>query len=91
MVDAGLTPYEALATATLNAGEFIDEHVPSSESFGTVASGQLANLILVSGNPLEDIRNTANISGVMVQGRWETSTELAKLREEIAASYRHVK
>ena len=91
MVDAGLTPYEALATATLNAGEFMDEHVPSSESFGTVASGQLANLILVSGNPLEDIRNTANISGVMVQGRWETSTDLVKLREEIAASYRHVK
>ena len=91
LVDAGLTPYEALATATLNAGAFIDEHVPSSEPFGTVAPGQLANLILVSGNPLDDIRNIEHIGGVLVQGRWKTSAELARLREEIAASYRHAK
>ena len=87
LVEAGLTPYEALATGTRNAGAFMNEYVPSTKPFGIIARGQQANLILVQGNPLEDIRNTMNISGVMVRGRWLTSAELEQAREEIATSY----
>ncbi len=87
MVEAGLTPYEALKTGTRNAGGFIGDYVSSAEPFGLVAPGQRADLILVQGNPMEDISTVSNIEGVMVRGRWLTSAELQQAREEVAASY----
>lgn len=87
LVRAGLTPYEALATGTRNAGMFIGEHVRSARPFGTVAPGQQANLILVKENPLTDPDVTLDISGVMVQGRWLARAELDQAREEVAATY----
>lgn len=87
LVRAGLTPYEALATGTRNAGMFIGEHVRSARPFGTVAPGQQANLILVKENPLNDPDVTLDISGVMVRGRWLARAELDQAREEVAASY----
>ena len=48
LVDAGLTPYEALATATRNPAEFLGE----ADKCGTVAVGKNADLVLVRGNPL---------------------------------------
>ncbi len=63
---AGLTPYEALATATLNVARFLD----AQDSTGTVAVGKRADLVLLNGNPLVDVRNVAQPAGVMIGGRW---------------------
>lgn len=65
-VDAGLSPYEALKAATADAAEFIG----AAGEFGVVKSGARADLILVEGNPLEDVKNASRIAGVMVRGQW---------------------
>jgi imidazolonepropionase-like amidohydrolase len=74
-VEAGLTPYEALVTATRNPAEFLG----ASHEWGTIEEGKRADLILVSGNPLEDIRNTAGIEGVAMGGRWLPRPELDRM------------
>jgi imidazolonepropionase-like amidohydrolase len=73
LVSAGLTPYEALRAATANAGEFFTRrfHAPPS---GTITRGARADMMLLDANPLEDIRNTRRIRGVMVRGRWMPSS-----------------
>ena len=58
LVEAGLTPYEALTTATRTPGEFIARVLRSKERFGTIEVGSRADLILLTANPLTDIRNT---------------------------------
>jgi imidazolonepropionase-like amidohydrolase len=88
MVDSGLTPYEALAAGTRNAGQFAREHVPGSEPFGTIAIGQRADLVLLNENPLEDVRNVQERSGVMVRGRWLSEARLEELLQALAESVR---
>lgn len=65
MVDAGLTPYEALKTATVNVGRFLNR-----SDIGTIKTGAVADLVLLNGNPLSDINQTQNIEGVMLNGKW---------------------
>jgi imidazolonepropionase-like amidohydrolase len=64
-VEAGLTPMESLQTATSNPARFLEMEA----SFGSVESGKIADLVLLSANPLEDIRNTRKISIVVANGR----------------------
>jgi imidazolonepropionase-like amidohydrolase len=66
MVAAGLTPYEALRTATAAPAEFFG----ASGKFGTIVAGAEADLVLLKSDPLQDIANTQSIEGVMVRGRW---------------------
>jgi len=66
LVDAGLSPYQALKAATADAAEFMG----AVGEFGVVKPGARADLILVEGNPLQDVKNVSRISGVMVRGRW---------------------
>jgi hypothetical protein len=66
LVAAGPTPYEALAAATRNPAEFL--HALSE--WGTIERGKRADLVLLSANPLTDIRNTTRIEAVSVGGRW---------------------
>jgi hypothetical protein len=66
LVDAGLTPYQALVAATRNPAEFLG----ASEQWGTIEVGKRADLVLVSANPLDDITNTERIRGVAIGGRW---------------------
>jgi len=79
LVDAGLTPYEALRTATAEAAEFLGV----LEQSGTVAVGKRADLILLEGDPLKDIRNTTKRAGVMVGGHWLSATELRRMLERL--------
>ncbi|WP_153799222.1 amidohydrolase family protein [Foetidibacter luteolus] len=65
MVDAGLTPYEALRTSTVNVASFYKK---SDE--GQVKKNMVANLVLLNGNPLTDISETANVEGVVLRGKW---------------------
>ncbi|MCI0489236.1 MAG: amidohydrolase family protein [Blastocatellia bacterium] len=87
LVSAGLTPYQALATGTRNAGEFITKHVRRARAFGTVSVGARADLLLLAKNPLEDISNVSALDGVMVRGQWLSAERLKQLREEMASSY----
>ena len=66
MVDAGLTPYEALRTGTVNVAAFYKR----PNDMGTIKSGAVSDLVLLNGNPLKEIRETRNIEGVMVGKRW---------------------
>jgi hypothetical protein len=70
MVDAGLTPYQAVVAATRNPGAFVKEVLKAPEDRGTIAVGQRADLVLLDANPLADVRNTTRINGVMARGRW---------------------
>ena len=65
MVTAGLSPIQALKTATRNPAEFLGKLA----SFGTIEQGKFADLVILAANPLTDIRNTAKISAVILQGR----------------------
>ncbi len=80
LVNAGLTPFEALKTGTVNAAECLDK----LDEFGTVTIGKQADLILVNDNPLEIIANVSNIAGVMVRGKWLPSDEINNILKEIA-------
>lgn len=66
LVGAGLTPYQALEAATRNPAEFLE----ASREWGTIEAGKRADLVLLSANPLADIRNTTRIEGVSLGGRW---------------------
>jgi hypothetical protein len=70
LVDAGLTPYEALWTGTVAVAEFLDANT------GVVAEGRAADLILLDANPLADIGNSDRIHGVMLRGLWLPESEL---------------
>ena len=83
-VDAGLTPYQALKAATSDAAEFLNQR----DEFGTVAVGRRADLLLLEGNPLSDIRNATRRAGVMVRGRWLTESDLQDKLERLARSNR---
>lgn len=83
MVAAGMTPYQVLASGTINVARF---HKNESET-GTVAVGRRADLLLVDGNPLQDIRNMGRKSGVMVKGRWLPWSEIQQRLDQIAAGY----
>lgn len=81
LVAAGLTPYQALAAATRNPAEFLR----ASKEWGTIERGKRADLLLLEGNPLEDIRNTAKIEAVSVGGRWLDRTERERMIEAAVA------
>lgn len=66
LVDAGLTPLDALRTATLNPARFLKRE---SES-GSVDAGKAADLVVLDANPLTDIRNTTKIRAVVAAGRY---------------------
>jgi imidazolonepropionase-like amidohydrolase len=66
LVGAGLSPYQALVTGTRNPAEWFGR----LDSAGTVAAGKRTDLVLLHGNPLQDLRHTREPAGVMVEGRW---------------------
>ena len=65
MVAAGLTPYEALVTSTVNVAKYFN--LPDA---GTIKEGNVSDLVLLNGNPLSDISQTQNIQGVIIGKRW---------------------
>jgi predicted amidohydrolase YtcJ len=75
LVEAGLTPLEALQTATLNPARVLG----MADSLGTVEPGKLADLVLLDANPLEDIRNTQKIRAVVADGRLSRRADLDQL------------
>lgn len=79
LVSGGLSPYEALKTATCNPAEYLNV----MNEFGTVEVGKKAELVLLSDNPLEDIRNTKKVNGVLYKGKWLFKQDLDKMLQEV--------
>ena len=75
LVNAGLTPMEALQAATLNPARFFGKE----RELGTVENGKLADLVLLEASPLEDIRNTQRINVVIVGGKLIPRSELQRM------------
>ena len=65
LVQAGLTPMEALQSATRNPARYFG----NLADMGTLETGKFADLVLLDANPLEDIRNTRKIRLVVLRGR----------------------
>jgi imidazolonepropionase-like amidohydrolase len=72
LVEAGLTPMEALQSATRNPARYFG----LEDSLGTIRKGKLADLVLLEGDPLKDIGNTRKISAVVLNGRFVTRSML---------------
>ncbi len=83
-VQAGLTPMEALQTATRNPAQFLGR----LSDLGTVQVGKLADLVLLDANPLDDIHNTRSIRAVVLGGRYLARSDLDEMlhQVEIAAA-----
>ena len=73
LVEAGLSPGEALATATVNPAIVLGREAVD----GRVAAGYRANLLVLAANPLDDIRNTRAIEGVFRGGHWIDAERIA--------------
>ena len=73
--EAGFSPLAALQTATINAAEFLDlEH-----QLGTIQEKKLANLVILNRNPLEDIRYTKTIDGIVLLGKYRSKNDLKNI------------
>ena len=81
LVDAGLTPYEALRTGTVNVARFLKR-----QDMGTIKKGNVSDLVLLNDNPLTNIRNTQKIEGVMLGKLWLSkeyiAAALTKIQEQ---------
>jgi len=65
LVQAGLTPMQALQAATKRPAEFLGR----LQTQGTVEQGKFADLLLLDANPLEDIHNSEKIRAVILRGK----------------------
>ena len=82
-VNDGLTPYQALQTATVNAARYLRH----SDEFGTVEAGKRADMVLLESNPLAAIASTRRVAGVMVRGEWLPHGQLVRMVDDVPASY----
>lgn len=73
-VKYGMKPWEALQTATLLPARAFGY----GKDLGSIEPGKLADLVIVEGNPLEDIKDAARVKTVIVDGRAYTPVELRK-------------
>jgi imidazolonepropionase-like amidohydrolase len=79
LVSVGLTPFEALRTSTTAPYEYLGE----ADKAGTVEVGKRTDLLLVDGNPLQDVAAASKIAGVMMRGRWIGKGEIDRRMRKI--------
>lgn len=82
MVESGLTPLGALQTATINPAKFLGR----TEDLGTVEKGKIADLVLLGGDPLQDIHNTTRIQAVWHEGKYFDEAAITQLFEAVKKS-----
>ncbi|HEV8582652.1 MAG TPA: amidohydrolase family protein [Thermoanaerobaculia bacterium] len=79
LVEAGLSPMEALQAATLNPARYLGKE----KDLGTVEKGKIADLVVLDANPLEEIGNTRKIDSVVTGGKLHPKSELQKMLADI--------
>ena len=83
LVDAGLSPYEALEAGTRNAAVALGK----PDEFGTIEAGKRADLLLLEDNPLTDVGNIQKRAGVMLRGRWLPEDQLQSMLAGLVESF----
>jgi imidazolonepropionase-like amidohydrolase len=86
-VEAGFTPMESLQTATSNPAKFLE----MENALGSIEPGKIADLVLLSANPLEDIHNTQRISAVIANGRLFDRASLDHMLAQVETSAKQAK
>lgn len=81
LVAAGLTPYQALRTGTVDVAKFMGEEGRA----GVIRAGARADLLLLDANPLGGIANSLRINGVVINGRWIGPAERERMLEALVA------
>ncbi|PCI54358.1 MAG: hypothetical protein COB36_10230 [Alphaproteobacteria bacterium] len=82
LVHAGLTPQQALVTATINPARFAG----LSKTSGYIGKGARADLVVLRANPLKNIKNTRKISAVIVNGKFLDRMVLDKMLKKVSES-----
>ncbi len=81
-VEAGFTPMESLRTATSGPAKFLG----LENSYGSVEAGKIADLVLLSANPLDDIHNTKKITAVILNGRLFDRAALDRILKQVESA-----
>jgi hypothetical protein len=84
---AGLTPIEALRTATLNPARYFN----ATDSLGTVAAGRAADLVVLRGDPLADVGEVGSVELVVSRGRVMPRTELDAMVTQARTALRAIR
>lgn len=79
-VKAGMTPMQALETATTNPAKYFE----LTQTHGTIEKGKMADLVLLNANPLADISNTRKINAVISGGRLLKRADLDEMLNKVA-------
>ena len=83
MAAAGMTPYEILHSGTALVGDYFADE----DTFGHVAAGHRADLVLLDADPLADAAHLREIAGVVVRGRWVSGDEIDARLDAIRSGY----
>ena len=94
LTECGLSPYEAISTATRKAGE-VAGRMTGKNDFGTIETGKRADFILLEKNPLDSVGNVRDPLGIMVFGHWLprdtlrslVTVKTAKIDDKLADAY----
>lgn len=76
----GLTPMEALISATRAPAEFFG----MDGNLGTIQEGKIADMVLLDSNPLDDIKNARSIVAVVCGGKWISKSEIQEMLSQCA-------
>jgi hypothetical protein len=79
LVKVGFTAAQALQAATIMPAQFLGK----MDKYGVVEPGRVADLVLLDENPLEDIRNTRNIFGVVANGKYYSHQDLDTMLQQV--------
>ncbi len=77
--DVGMSTLQALQSATVNAARFVGEE----EDRGTVEEGKIADLVLLGGNPLENINHIRDVESVILRGKMLDKSRIVDVRKEV--------
>jgi imidazolonepropionase-like amidohydrolase len=83
MSKAGLTPFQILTSGSRTVARYAAEVLKLDGTFGTVAVGNRADLVLLDADPLRDVANLAKRAGVMVRGAWVSGDEIRRGLDEL--------
>jgi hypothetical protein len=79
LIESGLAPYEVIRAATVAPAVFLRK----DHEFGSLGVGKRADLLLVEGNPLQDVAQLRQVVGVMVRGKWLPREQLQQMLAEL--------
>ena len=82
--EAGIRPYDILLASTVNPARYLNKYALE----GTIAEGKNANLVLLDKNPLDNIKNTETIEGVILNGKWFDRARLDEMLKEVELAYK---